>query len=147
MLNWLKGKIPRWRGLLILTLVAVIEFFILHYSPRGSLLSTETKLGVDEVVTQLKGELERMETERETSGAHPLFVLHDFDVELAFVVSRDASQKGKIEYQVVSAEMERKIATEQTHKIVLHMRLAPPSRLQSSTPTSNLSPEGAIRLR
>ncbi len=119
-----------------------------HYDQAHSLNSSsinqEGGLGLQTLVNQLRSELENMELARTTSG--DFFKLKDFDLELEFVVKRSSKETGKLEYQVVTAEMERELGSERTNKVTLHMEMAPKQTILNFPPETTLDSSGASRI-
>jgi Trypsin-co-occurring domain 2 len=100
-------------------------------------------LGLQQVVEGLQNELENTELARINKARPAIFQLKDFDIELQVVAKVNDKISGKVEYQVVTAETEHEFGREATHKVTLHMGLAPQSLIQSSRPDPTLTESGA----
>jgi NTP-dependent ternary system trypsin peptidase co-occuring protein len=145
MKNPLTKQTPMWQTLLLVTISCAGTWF--YSRPSGMLRGASgVRLGIEDLVNRLRGELEQMEVDRVAAGKSALFEVKNFDLELAFVIKESEKQSGKIEYEVVTAEMEREVGREQTHKIILHLDLVPPQAIRSTTPTVNLNLDGAEEL-
>lgn len=109
-------------------------------------IDKRTTLGLQELVQSLKGELEQMESKRLSQQQGALFRIKDFDLELSFVLKRSEKDSSKLEYEILTAEMERELGAEQTHKITLHMEVAPATVVQTLPSAQPLSRDDAVPL-
>ena len=133
--------------LLALAAVALAVGLWMHWKAAPPALSSpNTGLGLQDFVENLKTELEQMESKRRVDGRAAMFRVRDFDLELSFVLKASEKSSGKIEARIVTAEMERELGREQTHKITLHMGMVPPEIVQIAPSSQPLSDEGAVQL-
>jgi hypothetical protein len=108
-------------------------FLFLFYIHRKSTLSTENnqKLGVTELIQQVKKELVEMEEKRVQTKEAPLFVVKEFELEVNFVVKENYNQKGDFDFKVVTVGNETDLGTEKTQKITLRMTTILPEQQTS----------------
>ena len=109
-------------------------------------LERRSSLGLQELVQNLKTELEQMESERLSNQRGALFHVKDFDLELSFVLKRSSKDSAKLEYEILTAESQRELGNEQAHKITLHMQAAPATPFQVAPSTTPISTDDAISL-
>jgi hypothetical protein len=88
-----------------------------HTVPRGSELT--------EAIENLRAELEETAIRRHDTSRPAVFELSNVDVELDVVAKTTDSVTGKLEYEVVTAEMKHEIGSELTHKVTLHLSPVP----------------------
>jgi hypothetical protein len=140
--------LPVWQVVIVAIVVVAGTWFIIMFRQQSAAIQQHenSDLGVEDLVNRLRGELEQMEEDRLSSGKPALFQVRNFDLELDFVIKSSQKQHGKIEYEVVTAEMEREFGNERTHKLTLHMELIPAQIIRSTSPTAGLSLNGAEEL-
>jgi K+ transporter len=137
------------RELLLLLVMAFIAIMWIHWRTATQsvwLVDKRNSLGLRDFVASLQTELEQMESERLAQQRGALFRVKDFDLELSFVLKHNEKDSTKVEYQILTAEMERELGREQTHKITLHMDLSPPTAFQVLPSARPLSTGDAIEL-
>ena|ERR1019366_9397132 len=136
--------------LLLLALVAIAAaVWIQSRTPVSTALTpleARTSLGLQELVQSLKTELEQMESQRLSEKRGALFRVKDFDLELSFVLKHNSKDSAKLEYEILTAEMQRELGNEQTHKITLHMEVAPPTIAQFPPSTKPIPSDDAVQL-
>jgi hypothetical protein len=109
----------------------------LHTVPHGADLK--------EAIENLRAELEEAATSRHDSSQPAVFELSTVDVELDVVAKTTDSATGKLEYQVVTAEMKHEIGSELTHKVTLHLSPLPEVLLTNQTEDKTLDSSDAIK--
>jgi hypothetical protein len=114
---------------LILASGIIVLLVLLIYSYRKQNLAekdTSARLGVKELIEKVKSELVATEKKRIESNEAPLFLLKDFELEINFVVKEGTTQKGDVDFKVVTVGGTSDYTTEQTQKIKLVMTAVPP---------------------
>lgn len=139
---------PRAVVIMLVLAIAVTAALTTLFRPRPltALEAAGPALALDSVVNDLRDELESAELHRLKDGKPALFEVKDVDLELEVVAKSSNKLTGKVEYEVVTAEMEREIGKEATHKVTLHLELAPQAALQGVTTDPTLTSEGAKKL-
>ena len=81
----------------------------------------------------LRDELEQLDDERSRDERAPLFRVGNAEIEVSFVVKREAGAEGKVELQVVTVGGTEKWSQEQVQNIKLNL-LTTPTRKDQSAP-------------
>lgn len=87
--------------------------------------SADQGLGIEALIHDVKAELAASERAEVEQGHRALFEIKKFDLELSFVAQRSSRGLGKVDYQVVTAENEARVAAEQVQKLTLHFDAIP----------------------
>jgi Trypsin-co-occurring domain 2 len=99
-----------------------------HWKVEQTSNSNNPKLGVADLIEQVKNDLESMDQKRIDKNEAPLFNVETFDLEINFVVRESQSGEVKGEYQVVTVGGRSEFSAEKIQKIVLHLKTAEPGR-------------------
>jgi len=92
-------------------------------------------LGVQELVTEVKTELQRTDDARRQRGEAALFEVKSFDLEINFVVHKHVTEKGEVSYHLVTVSAEAQTGFDWTQKINL---AAPPEPIRGiATPSGH----------
>jgi Trypsin-co-occurring domain 2 len=122
-LSFLKGDI--FIGAIILILVTLMIYN--HRRSKINYSTSENGLNIKELIERVEGELQKTEQEKIDSKQPGLFQVKTFDLEVSFVVKTRYTEAGKIAgYDFIAISAENEIASEQTHKIILHLEAAAP---------------------
>lgn len=93
-----------------------------HVTLRQAMEQAPVELGIDQLIAQVKADLEAAERTRLQEGKVPLFKVDTFDLEIHFAVRRSASSEAGARLEVVTLSGKTDVAAEKTQKITLHMK-------------------------
>jgi hypothetical protein len=79
----------------------------------------QPKLNLEQLVTMIRDELERVDSAQQKAKRGALFRLSGLEVELSVVVEENTSAKGGFDIKVLSLGAETGVRTEQIQKILL----------------------------
>ncbi len=135
----LKSKVP-----LVAVVPLMLLLFLLFFRANADLpeISSQQEvpnLGIIELVSQVKSELEALEQQTRDRKEEFLLELKDFDLEINFIVRANIKNKVGVQYQVVTANMEREFGQERVQTIRLHMTPRPPVKSRSSASESPIT--------
>jgi len=84
-----------------------------------------TKINLQELISQIRDELEQVDRGRETAGKPPLFQLESLELELKFTVAESQESKGGLDLKVVSFGADQAVREEQVQTVRLCYRTVP----------------------
>jgi len=83
------------------------------------------KINLQELISQIRDELETLDRNREAAGKPPLFHLESLELELKFAVAENAGSKGGVDLKVISFGADEAVREEQVQTVRLRYRAAP----------------------
>jgi hypothetical protein len=113
----------------ILTVLFLIFMVYSSHRAIGAYRSqtSQTDIGVGQIIRKLRLELGQLEAERLTNGDAALFRIKDVDVELNFIVKVDQGNKNEIHFDAVTVGADEQGSLERSNKITIHMGIEPPT--------------------
>ena len=82
------------------------------------------ELNLKQLVSQIRGELEDLDRERQAQGKSPLFELEKLELEVKFTVTENQAKKAGFDLKIVSAGTEGTHRQETVHTVKLQYRLS-----------------------
>jgi hypothetical protein len=99
------------------------------FSSRKKTLSARTdeaRIGIPELVSEIRKELIESDLQRDKDGIPALFIAKSVDLEISFVVKKADSAGSKLSLEVVTLDAKRQISAEETQKMTLHLEVQKP---------------------
>jgi len=109
-------------------------------------LDTSAHLGIDDLVTKIRSELEKVEVQRQSVGEQALFEMKNFDLEISFVVKQTGKAEGKLEAEVITIGGAVERSKEAAQKVTLHMDVIPSQPVMIQPVKSIEVPPDAVQL-
>lgn len=109
-----------WAWLVAASLGGVLLYQ--YFTLQEKFEEVPTELGIENLIAQVKHDLETSEETRLREGKAPLFKVDAFDLEIHFGVRRSASSEGSARLEVVTLGGKTDAATERIQTITLHFK-------------------------
>jgi hypothetical protein len=122
-----------WSVVLVAVGALFIGYIVAHIfsssSPTLGGDESTSKIGIPELVGEVRKELIQSDLQRTKDNTPALFVAKSVELEISFVVKKADSAGSKISLEVVNLEGKRQVSSEKTQKMTLHLDIQEPQEV------------------